>query len=107
MRPWPVSGDRRRSLREPPPWNFDKGASNEPLTVSAFALAAYIADRFGKVMGRAEVKKRLPGILDNPPRGRDEFSMASADGDRRTLSCAFPRIRRRGPPWPESYQNDG
>ena len=96
MRPWSVFRRPEEGLREPPPWNFDKGASNEPLTVSTFALAAYIADRFGKVMGRAEVKKRLPGILDDPPRGRDEISMASADGDRRTLSCAFPRIRRRG-----------
>lgn len=44
-------------------------ASNELLNDSAFDIAAYIADRFGKVMGRAEEKAFLVGTGDKQPTG--------------------------------------
>ena len=44
-------------------------ASNELLNDSAFDIAAYIADRFGKVMGRAEEKAFLIGTGDKQPTG--------------------------------------
>ena len=39
-------------------------ASNELLNDSAFDIAAYIADRFGKVMGRMFTKEHLKGNID-------------------------------------------
>ena len=44
-------------------------ASNELLNDSAFDIAAYIADRFGKVMGRAEEKAFMVGTGDKQPTG--------------------------------------
>jgi len=43
--------------------------SNELLNDSAFDIAAYIADRFGKVMGRAEERAFLVGTGDKQPTG--------------------------------------
>ena len=43
--------------------------SNELLNDSAFDIAAYIADRFGKVMGRSEEKAFLVGTGDKQPTG--------------------------------------
>ena len=44
-------------------------ASNELLNDSAFDIAAYIADRFGKVMGRSEEKAFIVGTGDKQPTG--------------------------------------
>lgn len=43
--------------------------SNELLNDSAFDIAAYIADRFGKAMGRAEEKAFIVGTGDKQPTG--------------------------------------
>jgi len=43
--------------------------SNELLNDSAFDIAAYIADRFGKTMGRAEEKAFIVGTGDKQPTG--------------------------------------
>ena len=43
--------------------------SNELLNDSAFDIAAYIAERFGKVMGRAEEKAFIIGTGDKQPTG--------------------------------------
>ena len=44
-------------------------ASNELLNESAFDIAAYIADRFGKAMGRAEERTFIVGTGDKQPTG--------------------------------------
>ena len=44
-------------------------SSNELLNDSAFDIAAYIADRFGKAMGRTEEKAFITGTGDKQPTG--------------------------------------
>ena len=55
-------------------------ASNELLNDSAFDIAAYIADRFGKAMGSAEEKAFLIGTGEKQPTGLLNDTFGAADG---------------------------
>ena len=62
--------------------------SNELLNDSAFDIAAYIADRFGKAMGRAEEKAFIVGTGDKQPTGLLNDTVGAETGTTASSSTA-------------------